>query len=144
MKVYAANIRDALSEADPARAATYAANAKAYIASLEALDAEIKAMMAAIPRDQRKVITSHDAFTYFGDAYEVDFIAPQGVSTEAEPTPKQIAQIIRQIKTLKAKAVFVENMANRRVIDQITRETGPQWAARSMRMPSAIRRAILP
>ena len=124
VKVYAANIRDALSAADPARAALYAANADRYIAELDKLDAEIKAMMGAIPREKRKIITSHDAFTYFGDAYDVDFLSPQGVSTEAEPTPQQISRIIRQIKAEGVKAVFVENMANRRVIDQITRETG--------------------
>jgi zinc/manganese transport system substrate-binding protein len=85
-KVYVANIRDALISADPAGKAAYEANASAYLAKLDALDQEIKAAIAAIPAERRRIISSHDAFGYFQLAYGVQFIAPQGVSTETEPS----------------------------------------------------------
>ena len=81
-KIYVANIRDALIAADPAGKSAYEANAAAYLAKLDALDAEVKAAIAKIPADRRKIITTHDAFGYFAAAYGVTFIAPQGVSTE--------------------------------------------------------------
>jgi zinc/manganese transport system substrate-binding protein len=92
-KVYVNNIRDALIKADPAGKAEYEANAKAYIEKLDALDKEIRAAVNAIPKDRRKVITSHDAFGYFKAAYGVDFIAPQGVSTDAEASAQDVARI---------------------------------------------------
>ena len=82
IKLYAGNIRDALVAADPAGKADYEANAKAYLAKLDALDAEIRAEVGKIPADRRRIITTHDAFGYFAAAYGVAFIAPQGVSTE--------------------------------------------------------------
>ena len=82
VKLYVANIRDGLIAADPAGKATYEANAAAYLAKLDALDREVRDSVAKIPPDRRKIITTHDAFGYFKDAYGVEFIAPQGVSTE--------------------------------------------------------------
>lgn len=124
VKVYIANIRDALSKVDPAGAAGYASRAAAYDAQLDRLDAEIKASFARIPQTNRRVVTSHDAFHYFGDAYDVVFLAPQGVSTEAQASAKDVAALIRQIKDEGIRAVFVENMTNGRVIQQIAGETG--------------------
>lgn len=123
-EIYVANIRDALIAADPAGKATYEANANAYTAKLQALDAEVKAAVAAIPADKRRIITSHDAFGYFGAAYGIEFVAPQGVSTEAEASAKDVARIIRQIKAEKIPAVFVENISDPRLVKRIASETG--------------------
>lgn len=122
--IYAKNIAAALAKADPAHAADYAANAAAYVAELEALDAKVKAAFAAIPAERRKVVTSHDAFGYFGAAYGIDFIAPEGVSTDAEASAADVARIIDQIRAEKITAVFVENITNAKLIEQIAKETG--------------------
>jgi zinc/manganese transport system substrate-binding protein len=123
-KVYVTNIRDALIKADPAGKAEYAANAAAYLARLDALDKEIKTAIAGIPAERRKVITSHDAFAYFKGTYGIDFVAPQGVSTESEASAKDVAQIIRQIKAQKIPAVFLENVSDPRLAKRIADETG--------------------
>lgn len=123
-KIYVANIRDGLIRADPANTAHYAAATQAYIAQLDRLDAEIRAAWAAIPRPARRIVTSHDAFTYYGDAYDVDFVAPQGIATESDPTPRQLAALIAQIKTENIRALFVENISNTQVLRQVARETG--------------------
>lgn len=122
-EIYVANIRDALVAADPAGKATYEANASAYTAKLEALDAQVKAAMAAIPESRRRIITSHDAFGYFGAAYGIEFIAPQGVSTESEASAKDVARIIRQIKAENIPAVFMENISDPRLVKRIAKET---------------------
>ncbi|MBP0575063.1 zinc ABC transporter substrate-binding protein, partial [Mycobacterium tuberculosis] len=85
------------------------------LAKLDALDAEVQSAIAAVPADKRKVITTHDAFGYFAAAYGIDFVGAEGVSTESEATPKQIATIIRQIKAEGIKAVFLENMSDKRL-----------------------------
>jgi zinc/manganese transport system substrate-binding protein len=123
-KIYVANIRDALIAADPAGKDAYFANAAAYLAKLDALEREVREVIAKIPADRRRVITSHNAFGYFQNAYGVNFIAPQGVSTEAEASAKDVAAIIAQIKKQKAAAVFVENVTDPRLVEQIARETG--------------------
>lgn len=129
-RLYAGNVRDALIAADSAGKATYEANATAYLAKLEALEAEIKATIARIPADRRRAITSHDAFGYFVKAYGIEFIAPQGVSTEAEASAKDVARIIRQIKAQKVPAVFLENITNPRLAEQIARESGAKIGGR--------------
>jgi zinc/manganese transport system substrate-binding protein len=123
-KVYVANIRDALIAADPAGKAAYEANATAYLGKLDALDADVKAAVAAIPADRRKIISTHDAFGYFQQAYGVEFIAPQGVSTEAEPSARDVARIITQVKKQKIPAVFLENIADPRLMERIAHESG--------------------
>jgi zinc/manganese transport system substrate-binding protein len=123
-KVYVTNIRDALIAADPAGKAVYEANTAAYLATLDALDRDIKTAVAAIPSDRRQVISTHDAFGYFEQAYGIDFIAPQGVSTEAEPSARDVARIITQIKRQKVPAVFLENVTDPRLIQRIAQETG--------------------
>ncbi len=123
-KVYVGNIRDALIAADPAGKSAYQANAAAYLAKLDALDQEVSAAVAAIPADRRRIITSHDAFGYFTQAYGIDFIAPQGVSTESEPSARDLARIITQIKRQKIPAVFLENISDPRLIRRIADETG--------------------
>jgi zinc/manganese transport system substrate-binding protein len=123
-KIYVTNIRDALAAADPAGKAVYDANAQAYLARLDDLDNEVRAAIAAIPAERRKIITTHEAFGYFGAAYGMSFIAPEGVSTESEASAKDVARIIRQIKKQKIPAVFLENVSDPRLIAQIARETG--------------------
>ena len=123
-KIYVANIRDALIAADQAGAPTYRANADAYLAKLDALDREVREAVAQIPQARRKVISTHDAFGYFADAYGIAFIAPQGVSTESEPSARDMAAIIRQIKTEKIPAVFLENISDPRLMRRISAETG--------------------
>jgi zinc/manganese transport system substrate-binding protein len=123
-KVYVANIRDALIAADPAGKEAYAANAAAYLAKLDALEREVREVIAKIRVDRRRVITSHNAFGYFQDAYGLNFTAPQGVSTEAEASAKDIAAIISQIKKQKVAAVFLENVTDPRQMQQIAQETG--------------------
>jgi zinc/manganese transport system substrate-binding protein len=123
-KVYVANIRDALTETDPAGTAAYEANANAYLAKLDALDSEVKAAIDRIPSDRRKVITTHGSFGYFAAAYGVVFIAPQGVSTESEVSARDVAKIITQIRKQKIPAVFLENVADERLLRRIGAESG--------------------
>lgn len=123
-KVYVANIRDALVRIDPDNAASYAENARAYLATLETLDAEVRTGISAIPKAQRRVITTHDAFGYFTAAYGMSFIAPQGVSTDSQASPRDVGRIIRQIRQEKIPAVFLENIADPRLMEQIARESG--------------------
>jgi zinc/manganese transport system substrate-binding protein len=123
-EVYVANVRDALIAADPAGKADYQANAAAYLGRLEALDRDVRAALAAIPPDRRKIISTHDAFGYFAQAYGIAFIAPQGVSTDAEPSARDVARIVTQIKQQKIPAVFLENIIDPRLMRQIARESG--------------------
>ena len=123
-KIYVANIRDALIAADPDGKETYEANATKYIAAIEAEDEAVRAAVAKLPEARRKIITSHDAFGYFGNAYGLEIIAPEGVSTESEASAQDVAKIIRQIREEHIPAVFLENVTDRRLLDQIASETG--------------------
>ncbi|MBV8849161.1 MAG: zinc ABC transporter substrate-binding protein, partial [Methylobacteriaceae bacterium] len=123
-KIYVGNIRDGLIAADPADKADFEMNAKTYLGKLDQLEDEVKAAIAAIPPKNRKIITTHDAFGYFGRAYGMTFIAPQGVSTETEPSAKDVAKIIRQVKSQHVPAVFLENISDDRLMQQIARESG--------------------
>ena len=117
-------IRDALIETDPAGRAAYEANAAAYDAELAALDREIRQAVARLPEGRRRIITSHDAFGYFEAAYGIAFLAPQGVSTEAEPSARTVATLIRQIRAERIPAVFIESISDPRLIARIGEETG--------------------
>ena len=130
VKLYIENIRDALAKVDPAGASDYARNASAYGRELDAIHQEIKAGFAAIPKAQRKVISSHDSFHYFGDAYDVAFLAPQGISSSAEPSARDVAGIIRQIRAEKIKAIFFENALPQQLARQIASETGVRIAGK--------------
>ena len=122
--LYVRNISAALTKVDPAGAATYQANTEAYVKELQTLDAWAREQFASIPLPKRKVITSHDAFGYFAAQYQIKFLAPQGVSTDAEPSARQVAQLIRQIQREKIKAVFVENMSNPKLLAQLGKDAG--------------------
>ena len=123
---YVANIADALAKADPEGATAYRANAERYDGELKALDAEIRAAFAVLPAERRKVVSSHDAFGYFGRAYGIRFLSPVGVSNNAEPTAQGVARLIRQLKAEKVPAVFIENVADPRLIERIRSESGAQ------------------
>jgi len=101
-------------------------NYEAYKKELEALDQKIRTLMETVPLALRKVITAHDAFNYFAREYKVRFLAPQGITTDSEPSAKNVAALIRAIKTENINAVFVENISNERLIRQIAQETGVQ------------------
>jgi zinc/manganese transport system substrate-binding protein len=123
-ELYVRNIAQALSELDPAHAKAYAANRDAYLAKLHALLKQANARMASLPASQRKVVTSHDAFGYLGQAWQLRFIAPQGLSTHDEPSAAEVAALIRQLRTEGMRAVFVENIRDPRLIQQIAEEAG--------------------
>ena len=115
-KTYVANIRDGLDAADPAGKPTYDANAAAYLGRLDALEQQIEAAIDKIPADRRKIIITHNSFGYFSDAYGIAFVAPEGVSTDAEPAAKDVAKIIALIRKQKIPAVFMENIADPRLM----------------------------
>ena len=123
-KIYVKNIAEAFCAADAEGCDDYKANAEAYAGKLDALDKEVKDAVAAIPPEKRTIITSHDAFGYFEQAYGVTFLAPQGVSTTSEASAADVAALIRQIRDQKASAIFVESITNGRLAEQIASETG--------------------
>lgn len=123
-KIYVANIRDALIEADPDAADVFQANADQYLTRLGTLDAEIKSAIAAIPQSRRRIVSTHDAFGYFAARYGLEFIAPEGVSTEAEPSARDLARIIDAARAHKVAAIFLENIVDPRIAQRLAAETG--------------------
>lgn len=128
--VYVSNVADVMKAAMPDHADEIAANAAAYIAKLEALDAETKAKLAELPENRRTVVTAHDAFGYLADAYGLTFLAPVGIDTEAEPSAKELAVLIGQIKSEGVAALFVENITSPALVKQISAETGIEIGGR--------------
>lgn len=126
VKLYVNNIRAALTQADPAGKDYYSQRASQYSQQLDALDADARQRFAAIPASQRKVLTSHDAFGYLAQRYQIRFLSPQGISTDAEASAKTVAKLVRQVKAEKIRAVFVENMSDKRLLEQLSREAGVQ------------------
>jgi zinc/manganese transport system substrate-binding protein len=123
-RIYVAIIRDGLTKVDPAGAGMYDTNTKSYLVELDALEKDVRAAIGKIPVDRRKIITNHNAFGYFGDAYGMEFIAPEGLSTDSEPSARDVAKIITQIRTQKIPAVFLENATDPRLMQQIAEESG--------------------
>lgn len=121
---YVDNIAAGLGKVDPENAALYGANAASYKAQITSLDMRYKLEFAKLPEERRRAITSHDAFGYLVAAYHLNLLAPQGMSTDAEPSAAQVAALIRQIRSQKIPALFVENISDPRLIEQISRETG--------------------
>lgn len=124
VKTYIGNIRDGLIKADPAGEAIYRRNAEAYLAELTTLKADLEKTFSALPKERRLAITSHDALAYFAREFGFTFEAVQGVSTDSEPSARDVARIIRLTREKKARAIFVENMSSPRIAEQIARETG--------------------
>lgn len=123
---YVDNLRAALARARPAAAATFAARAGQLHNRLSALDAMARQALTGIPEADRRVISSHDAFGYLADAYAITFLAPRGWSTEAEPSAADVAALVRQVRQQRVRALFVENISDRRLIERIGQETGLQ------------------
>lgn len=121
-RIAVADIARGLAAIDPEHQALYDANARAYDARLAALDVRLHASFAAIPAAKRRVVTTHDAFEYFGRAYGVEFLAPVGITTESEPSAGDIANLIRLMKREHVRALFVENISDPRLIAQLARE----------------------
>jgi len=122
--IYARNIAQALAHVQPADSAYFRQRATNYIEKMKKLDAEVKQALAAVPEEKRTVITSHDAFGYFQQAYGIRFISIAGVSNEAEPSAQELAAIIDQARKQKVAGVFVERSTNPKLAQQIARETG--------------------
>ena len=122
--IYVENIRVALSNTMPSQTATFNKNADAYSNKIRALHSSVLERIAAVPIEQRRVITSHDAFGYFADAYKIEFIAAQGWSTDSEASAADVARIIRQLKAKQVRAVFVENVSDPRLAQRISKEGG--------------------
>lgn len=125
-KIYAANAAAALTAADPEGAAYYQEGLTRYLAEINELESDLFNQLLALPPGAHRVVTSHDAFGYFADAYGVEFLAPLGMSTESEASAKDVAQLIRQIKADKVAAIFLETTTNPRLIQQIEQETDAQ------------------
>ncbi|MDR6190728.1 zinc/manganese transport system substrate-binding protein [Agrobacterium pusense] len=123
-QIYVKNIAGAFCKADKPGCATYTANSDAYVAKLATLNEKVKTEIAAIPPEKRVIITSHDAFGYFEHAYGLNFLAPEGISTESEASAADVAKLVDQVKHDKASAIFVENITDKRLIEQIASETG--------------------
>jgi zinc/manganese transport system substrate-binding protein len=123
IKIYVTNIAEALSKADPNSQAMYERNRDAYIVRLDALEKELRQQLAATPGAPHRVAAPHDAFGYFERAYGVEFVALQGLSTESEVSAKDVASLIRDIRAGGVDAIFVENIADTRLIEQVQRET---------------------
>jgi zinc/manganese transport system substrate-binding protein len=121
---YVAAIAEGLAAADPAHAADYRARAAAYDRRLADLDKWIRGEIARVPEDRRKAITGHDSFGYFARAYGVTFSAPRGYSTDSEPTARDVANLIRQVREQKIKALLIENMTNPALVEEIARDSG--------------------
>ncbi|MEM9046609.1 MAG: zinc ABC transporter substrate-binding protein [Pseudomonadota bacterium] len=128
--IYIKNIADAMSEAAPEHADAFATNAARYITELEALDANTRVRLAELPAKKRTVVTAHDAFGYLADAYGLTFLSPLGVDTEAEPSARDLAVLIAQLKEAGAAALFVENVTSPALIQQISDETGIEIGGR--------------
>ena len=125
-----ANLAEDFAAIDPAGATGYRTRAEAYGGRLAELDSWIKAEFAPVPKDRRRIFTSHDAFGYFEARYGVDFRAPRGVNMDGEPSAADIGRIVREIRREKARVVFLENVSSPRLIEQIARESGARIGGR--------------
>ncbi|MEL7166503.1 MAG: zinc ABC transporter substrate-binding protein [Pseudomonadota bacterium] len=128
--IYVQNIAAAMTEVLPDHADHFNSNADAYIAELMELDAETKAKLAELPEDRRTVVTAHDAFGYLADAYGLNFLAPVGIDTEAEPSAQELATLIAQLREEKVAGLFVENITSPALVQQISEETGIEIGGR--------------
>lgn len=124
--IYATNVMNTLIKADPQDADAIRHSGEKYIQQLQALDSWAKTTFAAIPVAKRKVLTSHDAFGYFGQRYGVTFLAPVGFSTEAEASASAVGGLIKQLQAGHIHTYFIENQTDPRLVKQIASATGAQ------------------
>lgn len=123
-EIYARNITQALVRLVPARAAAFEARRDAWLGRLGALRQRIAPRLMALPPERRRVLTSHDAFGYFAQEWRLQFLAAQGVSDAAEPSAAEVAGLIRQLREQGVRAIFVENIRDARLVEQIAEEAG--------------------
>lgn len=121
---YAMAIAEGLARAAPARAGRFHGRATAYADQIRQTDASIEATLAPLAPEKRKVITSHDAFGYYGARYAITFRAAEGITTDAEPSARDIARLAQQIRREHIHAVFLENMTDPRIAQALAREAG--------------------
>lgn len=121
---YAINISTAYAQLWPHQNKEIARKNADYLARIDLLDRQVRQWLGAVPRAERRVITSHDAFGYFGAGYGVDFLAPQGWNTHSEPSAATVARLIRQIRKDGVRAIFIENISDSRLIERIAKEAG--------------------
>lgn len=119
-----AGVERALAELDPAGRATFAANARLYERQLDLLDEWVRTQVAQVPPVRRKLVTSHDAFGYFGEAYGFEVVPVQGISTESEASTRDLARVVEGVRAARVPMVFVETSVNPRLMEQVARETG--------------------
>lgn len=124
--IYASNVMNALIAADPQDAAYFRQRGTAYISQLNQLDSWAQKTFSGVPAAKRKILTSHDAFGYFGQRYGVQFLAPVGFSTESEASASDVAALIKQLKSEKIHTYFIENQTDPRLVQQIATATGAQ------------------
>jgi zinc/manganese transport system substrate-binding protein len=124
IRTYVTNIGNALEQALPAHSAQIKAHEQQYLENLEQLDRTLRHEFAAVPESRRRVITTHDAFGYFGAAYAIEFLPVQGWTTESEPSAAAVGRLVEQAKARKAVGVFLENVTDPRMIRQLARDTG--------------------
>jgi len=119
-------IANGLTHVDPAKTTTYQANATSYIDRLTQLDGQVRAIFGRIPKRQRKLVTNHDAFRYLAKRYDLTIVGAviPSLSDTAEPSAKQVNDLIDTIKREQVKAIFAESSANPNVARQVARETG--------------------
>jgi ABC-type Zn uptake system ZnuABC Zn-binding protein ZnuA len=120
----ATNVEKALSALDAPGASVYAANARLYDAQLASLDGWVRERVKAVPAERRKLVTSHDAFAYFGESYGFQVVPVQGISTDAEASTQDVARVVDLVKQVGVKTLFVETSVNPKLIEQVARETG--------------------
>jgi len=121
---YVVNIANGLAAADATNAAAYRSRAEQFDQRLAALDSWIRGEIATVPAERRQAITGHSSFRYFARAYSVRFQAPRGYNTDSEPTARDVANLIRQVREQKTKALFIENMTNPALVAEIARDSG--------------------
>ncbi len=126
-KQYAQVVHDVLVRRDPANAATYDSNFAAFSAKVDALDAAMVTATATIPESQRKLVTYHDAYAYFAKHYGYTVVGALQPSSFSEPTPKEIGNLINQVKTENVKAIFGSEVFPSPVLEQIGAETGVRY-----------------
>ncbi len=117
------NLTEGLTRAFPSHSATFAKNSTKLKATFKALETMIVELFKSIPQGKRIMLTTHDAFSYFGQVYDVKVLSPQGISTSDDPSAADIKNLINQIRTLKISAIFLENLANPKILNAISLET---------------------
>lgn len=123
-RIYAERARDALVEVDPKNADVYRKNAETYLVELDELHKWTAEQIASVPRERRAMVTSHDAFQYFGRTYFIDVFAVIGISTEQQPKPRDIARLEKIVRDRNVRAVFIETSVSQTLNNLVRKIAG--------------------